>query len=90
VSRSRQIIKNTTSDDIFVTIELWAWRYRLKPGDVFEIKFSLELRNKDLAPLQIRVGMEGNKIGLIIFVEGQGEPELLLNGCEAVEDYDLR
>jgi hypothetical protein len=88
-SSSRQQFKNTTNDDIFVTLEPWCWRYRLKPSDMFEIKFSLECRVKNWVPLEIHIGAEGDKVGLFIFVNGDDEPMMLINGNAATEDYSM-
>lgn len=90
MTQSRQTFQNKTNDEMFITLEPWCWRYRLKPGDVFEISFSLKFRQGGWIPLEIIVGFEGDKIGLFIWVNGDPEPEVLLNGITAVEDYHLQ
>jgi hypothetical protein len=39
---ARQIFRNDTAHDMFIYLEPWAWRYRVRPGDEFELTFGLE------------------------------------------------
>jgi len=87
MARALQHVKNTMTDAIFITLEPWAARYRLKPGDVLEIDYGLECRHESHAPLEVHVGMEGDKIGLFIWVNSSGDPKLRLNGGPAIEDF---
>jgi hypothetical protein len=88
VTQSRQQFENRTNQAIFITIEPWCWRYRIEPGDAFEVFFSLECPQEDWSPLEVHVGMEGDKTGLFIFVNGNVEPKLLLNGVPAEPDFE--
>ena len=90
MSKSRQTFKNTTNSEIFITLEPWCWRYRLKPADTFEISYSLDCAQESWPPLEIHVGSEGDKLGLFVFVNCNREPNVLLNGSAAAADYDLR
>lgn len=89
MSQSRQTFKNTTTDEIFITLEPWCWRYRLGPGDIFEVSYSLACAQESWIPLEVHVGAEGDKTGLFLFANSNGEPKVLLNGRTAVADYDL-
>jgi len=89
MKQSHQTFENKTDNVMFITVEPWCWRYRLKPGDVLEVRFSLECRQESWSPLEVQVGSEGANLGIFIFVNGDGETDVLLNGSVAVQDWAL-
>jgi hypothetical protein len=90
MTQSRQTFENKTKAVMFITLEPWCWRYRLRPGDILQIGFSLKCRQEGWIPLEVQVGSDGDNLALYIFVNGDREPDVLLNGSAATEDYDLQ
>ena len=84
----RQRFINDTQNDLFIYLEPWAWRYRVRPTEVFELAYDLKCAEPSWVPLELHVFPEGASTAFQVFVNGIDEPKAHVNGIPAKEDYE--